>query len=60
MVSVKTYTLLMSALKQSGVASVTAIMGAVNDCMPLILLSILLFGSGLKAVIKALYMLIFK
>lgn len=60
MVSVKTYTLLMTALKQSGVASVTAIMGAVNDCTPMLLISILLFGSGLTNSIKAVYMLIFR
>lgn len=60
MVKVKTYNLLMSALKQSGTASLTAIAGTVNDCTALLLISILLFGSGLTKIVKALYMLICK
>lgn len=60
MVTVKTYSLLMSAMKQAGIASITAIAGAVNDCMPMILLAILLFSSGMTTTLKALYTLIFK
>lgn len=60
MVKVKTYTLLMSAMKQAGLASITAIAGAVNDCTAMLLIAILLFSSGMATTLKALYTLIFR